>query len=262
MTLLPEFVGDLVPSRGLGEVAGVYSSALLVRWHDGAWTAVVPSDGDTYPWAVRVGLLPTTVHRGDPAVATSKALQLGPVTLDTTRTVPRAVPDRPEVGGSKDPDVLLARMEDELEALDREVLGRYRAHTARLTSTTTPTELLATAAPVIGAGSGLTPFGDDLLVGTLASLSVVATAPVDPDEQEVAELTAGTSDLSAWFLQMAVRGHVGSHLHGLATAWASGDRSGITRHLRALATFGATSGRGMALGVAHTFDTLPTGATS
>lgn len=262
MTLICEFVGGLVPSRGRGEVAGRYSNALLVRWYDGGWTAIVPADGDTYPWGVRIEVLPGTVRRGDPAVATCGGLQLGPVTIDTTRTIPSARSVRPEREDSEDPDVLLARMEDGLEMLDGTVLARYRAHATRLTATTSPTELLAAAASVIGAGSGLTPFGDDLLVGTLAGLSVVAPAPLEPDEHELAELTRGTCELSAWFLHMAARGHVGGRLHGLASAFASGNRSGIAGHLPALADFGATSGRGMALGVAHTFDTLVMGVTS
>jgi Protein of unknown function (DUF2877) len=106
----------------------------------------------------------------------------------------------------------------------------------------------APVADLVGLGSGLTPSGDDLLVGALALLDAL-------DEMEahaalarvIAALPCGsTSALSACLLRTAAAGHVGEHLHGAVSAVVSG---AADQAIAAIRKIGHSSGWDMMAGM-------------
>jgi hypothetical protein len=104
---------------------------------------------------------------------------------------------------------------------------------------------------LIGLGPGLTPAGDDFLVGALALLDAVGEVRV---HMALARAIAGaspasTSPLSSCFLQAAAIGHVGEHLHRAVSSVIGGNVPGA---IAAAGNIGHSSGWDMLAGVATT----------
>ncbi len=91
-------------------------------------------------------------------------------------------------------------------------------------------KLLKQPLPLIGLGPGLTPSGDDLLVGYLAGLWCSAGGQPKRMEfisalgQKVIEDSQGTNDISRTYLYHAVNGQVSSRLAELAEAVCTGEK--------------------------------------
>lgn len=104
---------------------------------------------------------------------------------------------------------------------------------------------------LLGLGPGLTPSGDDFLVGALATLD--ATGECDAHaalaRAIIAALPAATSPLSACFLRAAAAGHAGESLHRAVWAVMAGD-AGVA--IAAVDTIGHSSGWDMLAGVIAT----------
>jgi hypothetical protein len=120
-----------------------------------------------------------------------------------------------------------------------------------LSRTTTARLSTNAVAGLIGLGPGLTPSGDDFLIGALALLDALgeqtthaalahAVAPAAPSL---------TSPLSARFLMAAANGYVGEHLHRAVTSIVAGD---VDAAVAAARRIGHTSGWDMLAGVATT----------
>ncbi len=122
----------------------------------------------------------------------------------------------------------------------------------------------AVVARLIGAGPGLTPSGDDVLVGLLAALSRSGGAP----RTAVLASRLGavidrsihrTTDVSAHYLRLATHGHFGEPLTTLVDAVVAGAPTHhVQSHLQAVLSVGATSGAdalvGVILGLTTTLD--------
>jgi hypothetical protein len=102
------------------------------------------------------------------------------------------------------------------------------------------------AALLAGLGPGLTPAGDDYLVGLMAGLRVwPGSCGVSPEEAcpIILEATEGrTTLLSRAFLRSAKEGLFGENWHELLAALARGDAIGVQRAARRILSSGATSG--------------------
>jgi len=96
------------------------------------------------------------------------------------------------------------------------------------------------AAHLIGLGPGLTPSGDDFLIGALAMLDAMEQTHMHAALGGAVVAAAGrTSPLSASFLRAAAAGHVGENLHATIAAIVTADAdAGIA----AAARIGHTSG--------------------
>lgn len=96
---------------------------------------------------------------------------------------------------------------------------------------------------LIGLGPGLTPAGDDVILGVLAALH----ARDDRTAQDllfptVAQALSHTTELSALWLKHALMGHFPQHWHELAQAWKMQDENALFRTARHILHIGATSG--------------------
>jgi hypothetical protein len=104
---------------------------------------------------------------------------------------------------------------------------------------------------LVGLGPGLTPSGDDFLMGALAVLDALGRTKMHAalgHAVAAAALTL-TSPLSACFLRAAAAGHVGERVHGMVAATLIGD---VEAALAAARRIGHTSGWDALAGVATT----------
>lgn len=99
-----------------------------------------------------------------------------------------------------------------------------------------------------GLGPGLTPAGDDFLVGVLAALHATAhyherTVQWQQLIHRIADTAAPrTTRLSAAWLHHAGQGHFGQHWHDLIAALNSAERPAIEQAVARIIAIGATSG--------------------
>lgn len=104
---------------------------------------------------------------------------------------------------------------------------------------------------LIGLGPGLTPSGDDVLLGFL---SIVNTCDSFDSEREVfnKEILCSlkyTSDISAYFLKMAVQNHYHEYVQNVICSMVQGPPECVAIGVRRLLSIGATSGADIALGM-------------
>ncbi|EID55993.1 oxamate carbamoyltransferase subunit AllH family protein [Saccharomonospora xinjiangensis] len=113
---------------------------------------------------------------------------------------------------------------------------------------------------LLGRGGGLTPLGDDVLCGWLATVAAAARGGhhVEKSRAVAGAVTAlaarHTTALSATLLDCAARGEALPQFRRLVRDLASGDDPGSS--VSALLAVGHTSGSGMALGVSLALDLL------
>ena len=130
-------------------------------------------------------------------------------------------------------------------------------------------DLYSILSMLIGLGSGLTPSGDDLLVGYLTGLWSTLRKKTDRRRfinklgQVIIDLSQETNDISRTYLFHATQGQVASHLVALAQAISQGENSKRLLNItEAAMQIGHTSGMdavtGLLLGlVAWTHSTIP-----
>ena len=104
---------------------------------------------------------------------------------------------------------------------------------------------------MIGLGPGLTPSGDDFLVGALALLDCVGErdAHAALARAIIAALPGSTSPLSACFLRAAAAAHVGETLHRAVSSVIAGD---VDAAIAAIENIGHSSGWDMMAGITTT----------
>ena len=251
-----------------GSVHSSYAGAVNVVL-DGRWHCLIPARLPQGPTSIRVsdhqwgGL--RRVRAGDPAALRGASLRIGPAVVDLrTATVwrPRPASDPREAG-------LLERA----AALRGAALGRGAApwipaaleqalgggivdDAGRRSPGLSPG---AAVAAMIGRGVGLTPAGDDALVGALAATAAMRAVDASAAAGHarlaaaVARHLPGTSDLSAAFLRLAAQGHFAEPVLDAVDAVVSG--SGPVLGAR-LFDVGATSGADTALGLASAVHTI------
>ena len=127
--------------------------------------------------------------------------------------------------------------------------------------------LPAAAQALIGLGPGLTPSGDDALVGWLCAAHALSRA--DPSlalwcerlAEGIASCVQRTTVISRHYLRHAARGEVGVHLTGLVEAIGQGDlertKAAMTDALSVGATSGADGVLGLLVGLASAHPNTP-----
>jgi hypothetical protein len=104
------------------------------------------------------------------------------------------------------------------------------------------TQLQAGAARLAGLGGGLTPAGDDFLVGAMLWVWLTCPTP-EPLCQMLLEAAAPrTTALSAAFLQAAARGECSASWHALLAVLAEGTDADLAPAVQAVLAHGYTSG--------------------
>lgn len=245
-----------------GQIIAVVASDLL----NGPLNIVV----DAAAWHNRV-------DSGAPAVSASGVVRIDPVEIDLTGAVvwDAALPPWPAEQGNtlRDHLPMLRRL---LEAEAPEG-GLARAVTGREARTPLETRavpaisdmgrglrsrdaLLASrcAAALAGLGPGLTPSGDDVLVGCLLAFAVLPADGADTLRRAIVSAAGGrTTRISAAYLDAAARGEASEAWHQLLAALAVNDAGRIASATRGVMTFGETSGSDMLAGFVLATEALP-----
>ena len=114
--------------------------------------------------------------------------------------------------------------------------------------------MLTLVKALVGLGEGLTPSGDDFLVGLLAVLHITGTLPCSaaaPVREQFCEyVRLGTSQLSGEFLRCAFEGHFAEPLVMLMRALWAPASDAWPSHAATLATVGHSSGVDAMVGIA------------
>jgi hypothetical protein len=109
--------------------------------------------------------------------------------------------------------------------------------------------LAAAAQQLAGLGPGLTPAGDDFVLGVMAALWLLGER--NPLPAMAAACATRTTLLSGAFLRAAAQGQFMEGWHHLAHALDRQDEPGSRRAVRQIAAFGASSGRDSLAGFAR-----------
>ncbi|HEY3247241.1 MAG TPA: DUF2877 domain-containing protein [bacterium] len=112
-----------------------------------------------------------------------------------------------------------------------------------------PGEVASAATGLAGLGGGLTPSGDDVLVGALVALAALPGGRSDSLRSAIREGAAGrTTRISEAYLQAAARGEGSEAWQDLLLALASATADDVIRTGRRVMAFGETSGADMLAG--------------
>lgn len=246
-------IGELFPAESFFTVVhSAFHSAINFRYQDRLLTLVAADQADL-PQGVRVDAPADfsfeRFKAGDQVLYDGGLLRLGSLTVDL-RGVRRWKCDLPALTADLSKPAVLHAWRIAWQALnerqqaaradilaaellcpggDAQNMTRQRAGDAmrKLFDSSRKATDLNLEAPLhalIGLGSGLTPSGDDLLVGFLAGLWCgVHQTPerqqlIDALSEEIARLAYRTNEISRAYLLCAAHGKVSSHLAKLASA--------------------------------------------
>ncbi|MEO8924011.1 MAG: DUF2877 domain-containing protein [Caldimonas sp.] len=244
-------------SAGTGQVHSVFERAVNIAMGDDLWTLVASGQADL-AFGIRTVLNDCAAlgaSRGEPVAVRAGFIGIGtgaPRVVVDCRSAARwqpAPPHSPAPG-----------LEGRLAELAAATAGRCWHGAAAIARRVTaalldePLSLPGVLAQVVGRGPGLTPAGDDVLVGILAALrlapSTLAATHAAVLARSVEPRLGSTTDLSAHLLRQAARGLFSRSLHELVSALADDTAPGPLHERidRALA-IGATSGADACTGV-------------
>jgi hypothetical protein len=236
-------------------VVATHRRAANLLLDEGSLVAVLPAGSPLHPWALATPFEPSLVQEGAPVRVSGQVLTVGPLSVELKGLVVAelSLRRRPlqepadairylvEFAGSPSGD----------DPFDRKLTAALRS----FSEGGPPGELAA----LVGLGVGLTPSGDDVLVGALAGFDLASEcSPVArPLRQALVEslpvpLEARTTRLSAQMLRAAADGLYPEPVLDLLHALASdhGSQPPVERAAVALSHLGHRSGRDTLLGLA------------
>jgi len=208
---------------------------------------------------VAIGTVAFTLHRCEPWRAPRWPQAQSPILLTRVRDVVtrRAAAEAPAesfgraIAGTSECDTALARVA-------RTRIARFASW---VSDAIEPYGAPAASLPdsvrdLVGLGAGLTPSGDDFLIGALALLDALGERIAHAILARALEhVPPGlTSPLSHCFLRTAAAGHVGEHLHRAVSSIVCGNVEGATAAIRRI---GHSSGWDMMAGVLTALKIVP-----
>jgi hypothetical protein len=243
-----------------GVVHSVFHSAVNLQVGGELWT-LLPAAGHDAPFGIRLAV--GRPHGGfglrvaDRVHVRAGHVGIGPLVLDC-RSAPHWTPI-PWGGPGAGVEARIDRVER--AACPRAWSGssaRARAVTDALRgfSSGTDADLIAAVRDTVGCGPGLTPAGDDVLVGICTVLVSGAAGPVGFRAaarlaRALGPALPSTPDISRHLLDQAVRGMPGRALHELGKALVEGVSDALLRAaLKPVLDTGASSGADACIGLA------------
>jgi hypothetical protein len=235
---------------GVGFVHSVFAGAANLEMSGSLWTLLV-ADGADLPMGIRVAVRDFRtlgLREGDQIDVKSGFIGVrssGSRFVVDCRAVPHWIPAYP---GRLEPD--LARR---VAVVAAEVCGRSWGGSAKMAHTVrsaleAPDAIGNVLASVVGRGPGLTPAGDDVLVGILAVLSSPHSGLAGAKVAEslgrlILPLLPTTTYVSGQLLRQAANGLFGRVVHELLSALIGDQpRQKLAETVRRILQMGATSG--------------------
>jgi hypothetical protein len=246
-----------------GSVHSVFPRAVNCLVEGQLWT-ILHTEGQDAPFGLRLegGVLPGDLgaRPGDAVRGRAGFLKVGSAVLDC-RAASRWKPNLPAAFG--------AGWVQRFDLLGRLASPRAWTASSDLAATIAAALLERPAGPTlqgavnraVGNGPGLTPAGDDVLVGLLAglSLAIVGHDQGDSDDRGVVvsrlarawhETPSRTTDISRHLIDQASAGLFGAGVHALIRALAGTDARAVRSAADGLLATGASSGADTCVGVA------------
>jgi hypothetical protein len=240
-----------------GAVHSVFSRAVNLEIEGELWT-LLASDCADLPFGIRLPVRSFeafAIREGGSVHARAGFVGVGPpgrrIVADC-RAAPRWAPS-PPFAIAPGFAARLARLSQAATA--RAWLGSRAMAREATRSLQSGTRLLEdTLAGIVGCGPGLTPAGDDVLVGILAVLSSPLAGETGAQAAQavrcaVERLAPRTTAVSAHMLRQAARGLLGRMPLDLVGALAGGSADELDCAIRSIAATGATSGADVCMGV-------------
>ncbi len=236
-----------------GQVHSVFDRAMNVLWHDGRLLTVHGPGPLLAPFAIALAHFPTGAARPGMRVRRSyDTITLGGIVLDwvDATTVETAMPEHPGDGAAV--ACLLGALPESRPSGGLTSAAGVRA-TARLAEGARSHDVLAFldgALALLGLGEGLTPSGDDCLVGALAVIHRFSRPWLSAHPEIASRIgdaaATATTAIARDFVTHALAGHFAESLLDLMTA-ASAEQA--CRAAAELLRTGATSGADTLYGI-------------
>jgi len=117
---------------------------------------------------------------------------------------------------------------------------------------------LTAAQKITGLGMGLTPSGDDFIIGAIYAAWIIHPVEVASNlVREIADSVSGlTTSLSGAWIRSTIKGEAGILWHDFFAALLGGDESNIQLHMTRILSVGETSGADALLGFLGVFRNL------
>jgi len=281
-TLIPipragEVAAEFCKAPGGAEIAAVFERSFYLRAGDLFVCIGEPAIGNgplTLLADMRVARL--RLYPGQQARIEENGIAIGAATFTCERCDPWHAPAWPQAAAPSPPaqvrDAILRRAATDApaegfgraiadasdDASARSARGRLARLRSWLAESMTATGDRATADPVrdlVGLGPGLTPSGDDVLIGALTLLDALGERRAHAKLAYAVSLVPPglTSPLSRCFLRVAAAGHVGEGLHEAVSSIVRGDAD---RAIAAIRTIGHSSGWDMMAGIVAALDVV------
>jgi hypothetical protein len=270
---------EFCKSPARAEVAAVFARSFYLRAGDLFVCVGEPAIGNgplTLLADMRVARL--ALRPGQPAIVAENRIAIGAVAFTCEGCEPWHPPPWPQAVGlhalarARDAVVRRAATGAPAEGFGRAMAdasaARHafariaRRHLARLRAwlSTESAQELSLTSPVrdiVGTGHGLTPSGDDVLIGALALLDALGERGAYARLARAVGLVppGRTSPLSDCFLRTAAAGHVGEGLHDAVSSIVRGDAE---RAVAAIRDIGHSSGWDMMAGIVTALDAVMT----
>jgi uncharacterized protein DUF2877 len=277
-------VSDAVPRRigdaaaGAMRVQSVYRSVVNISTADGLLTIASP-EGGSLPNGILANLGPDWraigVHRGMIVYADDRGIRVPDAGLEIQfRAAPVWSPRFPKAAGPAHEGTArwsrragatrtIARSRASAGGFGPLLSGGVPDDPARILEVARPvvarlvlaleagdrSGAAVAAASLIGLGPGLTPSGDDLLVGIEAALHAVAHPSAGFLTPALAEVETGTTEVAATLLRHAAAGEFAERLHALLSALLGSGDERVPAAIERAVAWGATSGTDCLLGV-------------
>jgi len=242
-----------------GRVHSAFAGAINLAWHDGRLLALHGPGPLRAPFALALSALPGS-RSGAAIRATGVAIDVDGARLawDGARVADLRMPrgdleaEMPALGA-----LLESRGEDEAPALSGLGARRARSRAAEGLAARDPDGFLEGARALIGLGEGLTPAGDDCLIGALAAIHRFEPGWLalhgEIGDGLAAAAWDGTTDIAREFVLHAVAGRFSEPVLDVLTA---GSDSAIRAAALRLRRMGATSGADTLAGIRLALDAL------
>ena len=207
----------LLPAQWEGEIHSVFHSSCNVRMDDGPLLTIHNFDFGMLPRSLYVpDLSASGLKPGDRVKGDCSGVLLGNRFLKWAEQVDEAdtrIPRRETLPQTLDEAWCLLREKQqaaEREPLLQDIYRRLRKALERLWQALLANDracIQTQCMACIGLGQGLTPSGDDMLLGTLAALHMYRPELAALLGKEILPLTTRTNDISRSYLELAVQGY-------------------------------------------------------
>lgn len=217
---------------------------------DGTCVGVLAAGAVLVPCGVRTALprLPA-LSAGDKAVVQDSSIEVPGLEITVTEIVDTNVPVLAPAAAGRGAHELREAVGDRLAG----VLAELPAEPLRQLAASDP----AAVAGLMGLGIGLTPLGDDVLAGWLATGVATQHVALGPIRSAVAlSAQQRTTTLSATLLAYAARGECVPAFRSLLGGMATGDPGPVEQSLEDVLVIGDTSGLGLVLGALTALQSL------